>query len=642
MISFFRKIMQSWVVLGLLGVLLVAFIITGVGNPFGSGGSPDAVAKVGSEKIASGTLASEFQRILRLNQRERPGVTAEEAVASGLLRELMTFLVQQEAIRQFLLGQDIQVSQTQVNAEIRSMPPFQIGGVFDKARYEEVLKENGKTSLQFRQEMIENLARRQLLDAVGAGAPVPEQMASAFARLLQVEKRTSIIPVPTGFLPPPGEPKPADIDAFYKEHKKAYTTPELRDFRYLLLSPATMRDAVEVTDKDIADYYRDHPDEFGATSKRRILQVVTADEATARTIADRAKKGEDFAKVATSLVEGYTAADLELGTLSETELEKDSSADVAKAAFALAKGQVSQPLQSAFGWHVLKVADIIAGNPQPIASVRDTIIGKVKADKASDLLFERSKKVEDALSAGQDLDAVAAIAGVKPVVVKGVTRKGVLPDQNRMLEQPLLGMLVTVFDRAQGDELALEELDRESFYVAEVAGIAKARLKPLAEIRAQVATDWRRVTAIKELKALADRVAAEMEKPGAQPILIAQRYRLPPPQGMALTWQQVMEARAQNRPVPPFIARVLTLKTGKTVVAPIGDGRGFLVARLDSQSEPAIESGSPVMEAMRNQMSKEMPEEIRDQFIRAVVKTVGSVEYPKSIQGVSSQLTAAR
>ena len=83
---------------------------------------------------------------------------------------------------------------------------------------------------------------------------------------------------------------------------------------------------------------------------------------------------------------------------------------LADAAFATPVGGVSEPVQTDFGWHVLKITGIEAPTSRPLAQVHDELRADLASEKAADLAFERANKVEDALAGGATLEEVASWA----------------------------------------------------------------------------------------------------------------------------------------------------------------------------------------------------------------------------------------
>ncbi|HSI11090.1 MAG TPA: peptidylprolyl isomerase [Chthoniobacter sp.] len=130
---------------------------------------------------------------------------------------------------------------------------------------------------------------------------------------------------------------------------------------------AQVKDKANVTDAEAEDFYKKNPDEFKSPEQVRAshilvrvekdakAEVVTEKEKAAQAIADRVKKGEDFAKLAKELSEDPSAkqnsGDLDFFT------KEQMVPEFSKAAFSMKKDEISNPVRSDFGFHVIKVTD---------------------------------------------------------------------------------------------------------------------------------------------------------------------------------------------------------------------------------------------------------------------------------------------
>src|SRR3546814_10818762 len=135
--SLMRRAMSSWVVLGLRGLVRIAFIVTGVGDPFGSmGGGGRRLAKVGGAAITDAQVRQQLDRAVRAARQQDPQVDTATYVRAGGFDQILSQSIVAEAISQWAEKHGFGVSRRQVDAEIASIPAFQIGGRFDQASYE--------------------------------------------------------------------------------------------------------------------------------------------------------------------------------------------------------------------------------------------------------------------------------------------------------------------------------------------------------------------------------------------------------------------------------------------------------------------------------------------------------------------------
>ena len=156
MISFFRRALSSWVLLGLLGLIMIAFIVTGVGTPSGldnlSGGGSN-VAKVGSSSITSTDAASRVQAQLDGARQQNPGLDIGSFVRSGGVDQVVDQMINGRAFEQFGLKYGMTVSNRLVDGEIASIPAFRgPAGSFDRNTFLGVLAQRKLTERVVRED----------------------------------------------------------------------------------------------------------------------------------------------------------------------------------------------------------------------------------------------------------------------------------------------------------------------------------------------------------------------------------------------------------------------------------------------------------------------------------------------------------
>ena len=138
MISLFRKYLTSWFALGLLGLVLLAFAVTGIGgtNPFGGGGagSGGGVATVGGKTISEAKLLGEFDRTVRRLRATDPKLDARAAARQGAVGEVYEQLIATTALERFGASSGVAISDRAVDGEIASVDAFRVNGVFDRQR----------------------------------------------------------------------------------------------------------------------------------------------------------------------------------------------------------------------------------------------------------------------------------------------------------------------------------------------------------------------------------------------------------------------------------------------------------------------------------------------------------------------------
>lgn len=634
MIGFFRRIMSSWVVLGLLGLVLIAFIVTGVGDPFGGmgGGSGGKLATVGRTAITETQISQQMDRAVRAARQQDPQVDQATYVRAGGLDQLLSQSIVAEAIKQWAEKQGFAVSRRQVDGEIASIPAFQIAGKFDQSTYESALSQQKLSDRELRDGLKGDLVRKQVLLPVSAGTIAPEGIVKPYAELLLEERTGTIGIVPSALLADKQPPSDADIQKFYAKNKARFMTPERRVIRYALITPESLP-PVTPSDADIQKFYAANQATYGASEKRKLSQVILPDEAGAKAFVERARKGESFDKLAAE--KGFGTSDTAIGEQNRTEFSAATSPAIAAAAFAAARGAVSDPVKSDYGWHIVRVDAIAATPARSLDSVRAEIAGKLTVQKKDEALADLVAKIEDGLGNGQGLADVLKANRLVEATTPPIRADGSAPDNpDFKLPPELHAVLKQAFSLAPDDDPVVEEAGKDHYVALAVGDVIEAAPVPLANIKAQVAAGLAQERAAGKAKALADTIVASVKKgmPFAKALADA---KMPPPQ---TTTNRRIDVASRGEQVPPPLALLFTLPANGVRALAAPGGQGWFIVKVDQVKKGDISTAPAILESTRAQFNQFMGDEYVAQFARAVGTEVGIKRNEKAIQRMKAQL----
>ena len=637
MITFFRRIMTSWVMIGLLALIAVAFVITGVSDPFGGGGvAPGAIAKVGNKTITEPEFLGQFDRFMKRARAENPAATNAAAVKEGAIEALVGQLEGRAAIEEFAVQQGLAISNQAVDGEIASIPAFQVNGKFDQASYQRALQSQQISEKTLREEVRGAKLTQQLLAPVSIPSNAPRLLATPYANLLLEARRGSIAIIPSAKYAAGLAPTEAQLTAYYRATINRYTIPERRSLRYAIISKQAIAAATVISDADVATYYGEHPDLYAGIAQRTLSQVVAQDQATATAIAKRAKAGEPFAKLAAELA-GYGAADLAVGTVTQEKFAAATSTTVATAAFALPSGGVTAAIKSDFGWHVVRVDAVVPTKSRPLASVRTEISALLRAEKADDTLASQVADIEDALAQGQSIADVAKSHKLTIQTTPPMTKDGRVQDPSFKLANDLTPLIAKVFAAESGDEPTVEQLGPDRLAVLTAGEIVAPSPIPLAAIKAAVSADWVRVQAVAKAKMAADAIVADVK--AGKPLAAALAARgLSAAQSVGGRRIDLSRSRQQ---IPPPIALMFTLPSGTTRAMAAPDNAGWFVVRVDEVTPGNAEADLNTLGGMESQITRGVPDELAAQFVRALQQTVGVERNAKTIAAVKKRFNSS-
>ena len=291
---------------------------------------------------------------------------------------------------------------------------------------------------------------------------------------------------------------------------------------------------------------------------------------------------------------------------------------VAAAVFGAAKGATVGPVRGPFGWHVVKVEDVIVTPARPLASVRGELASQIQQRKAANALNDLATNIENAIGEGSTLDEIAAANRLTVKETAPVTATGNAPETAGWQAPPeLQPMLEGAFALEPGEDPGVETIQENQRYaVVAVARAIPAAAPPLARIRDRVKADLVVRRASERARAVASAIVARINGGMAPAQAFAQaQVTLPPVQTLTATRREIARANAQ---VPPPMAMMFSLPRGKARILAAPDGRGWFVVYLD-RIVPGDAGKEPgLAQAVRTQFGGILGEEYAAQFTNAV------------------------
>lgn len=625
MISFFRRYLTSWPVLVLFGFILVAFAVTGVGDPLGGSAPVGSVAKVGSRTVTEADVLEAVDRQVRQLRQRDPAVTQAMAAREGLVELMSTQLIGQTAMEEFARTAGLNASEEAADTVIAAIPAFQNAGKFDQATYDRLLAEQGLTDRKLRQSVRGDLLREQIIKPVTGALAVPDGVAELYARLLLDRHEGGVALVPAT---PAGQASRAEAEAWFKANAARFTIPERRGFRYAFIDRAAMTAGISVSDKQIADAFAKDPAKYGASPTRVLEQVVVPDAAKAKALAAAAAK-QGFAAAAQS-VAGFGAADIAVGSQTEAAFAKATSPEVAKAAFALPAGGISAPIKSALGWHVVRVASLGSAG-KTLAQARAAVEADVKQQLGQDAVADVVNGIEDGVEAGKSFADIAKELKLTIQTQSPVSEKGLGAGQ-----PPLTGDMAALAARAFKHESAdgpvVEDLGGGKLVVIETSNVLPAAPPPLAEVLPLAIAGATQDKAMQAAKAKADAVLAAIAKGVVFPKALADAG-LPSPR--PLVARRIDLATARD--VPEAARAFLNGAAGSTKAIAVPGGWAIVhvdrIVPADPRSMPGL------VEQTRRELGSALPAEMAEGLAKASMAAVKTNRNDAAIRALRQRLT---
>ncbi len=571
MLQAFRTKAAGVVVKILFALLIVSFAIWGIGDyAFLRQGDPTAL-KIGGTSVTASQLSGEYRSEIDRLRRAFGQLDAETARQFGLMDQVVQRVVTQSLLDQAAEKLGVRVGDDVLRARILAEPTFQAqGGQFDRQRFQQFLQQASLTEAGFLQLFRKEYTRDLVTEAIGAGARGPDPLLDQLYRYRNERRGGEMVFVPAAAFTDVGAPDDAQLQSVYEDNRERFTAPEYRALSVLRIGPEEVQAQVNIDDKQLEEEYRARLPELRRPERRELAQLLFADEAAAKAAQTKIAGGADFAE--TGKEAGQPPEQQALGKVTRDDLPPE----LAEPVFALAKGGVSAPVQSPFGWHLLKVSDIEPGQEPGFAEVKDRLAQELRARLAGDVAYELATKVEDAHAGGASLEDAAAKNGLAVTKLAAVDLRGQDAEGKPV---PLLAgardLLAAIFQTAGGRETQLTEGQEGVWYIARVDTVTPSALKPLAEVRADVVRLWQDDRREEEARKRAEAILAET-KAGKSLEAASAPFNLKPTRVEPIVRATGFDPRAA---VPPEVnSRLFSTPLNEVVTVP---GReGVYVVRL--------------------------------------------------------------
>jgi len=380
---------------GILALITLPFAFFGVDFYFNRGDSVQTVATVDGRKISQ----AEFDDSLREQQqrmRQALGGNFDPAMLDSpeVRYALVDQLVNQRLLENRARADRFRVSDTQLQQFIAGLPPFQEDGKFSADKYRQVLTAQGMSPLAFEQRVRGELVLAPLQDPIVNGSIAAQSSVQRYLSLLEQKREVAVAPIAAEPFEKSVKVADADVKAFYDKNPSAFNTPELAKIEYLVLNQDAIAAQVKVDPAEVRQAYDANAKQYTTNEERQashILIAVKPDASEAEKNAAKQKatallekaraKPDSFAELAkaNSQDTGSAAQGGDLGSFARGAMVKPFE----DAVFAAKVGDIVGPVQSDFGYHVIKVTGVTPSHVQSFDEVKGRIEADLKRQKAA-------------------------------------------------------------------------------------------------------------------------------------------------------------------------------------------------------------------------------------------------------------------
>lgn len=497
----------------LMALLVITFGVWGVGDMVMKSGSNVEVASVGGKKISSFEYQVNLSRETeRLRQSLGKQFSPEIVKSLGLGPYVLQQLINSRLLALESEKSGLRISDAEVVEVIRKNPNFfDNNGKFSKAAFEAMLRSSGTNEKSYIQKIREEMAINITLSALSSSVSIPKKLPETLLAARREQRKIEIYNLPSslaGSIPSPSEEQ---LKEYYDSHLPQFAVPEYRTISYVEITTEDAKKAMEKKvsssdhKKDIEAIYRERIEEFKKPERRKMEQLIFASKEDADKALNAIKSGKTFEQIGKdNSSKAQNPKALSLGLVEKSALPEEAAAKV----FSLSAGAVSEPISTAFGWHIFKVQEVLAPATLSLDEVRPQLEKELEQQEGDNVLNDFSNKVEDAIAGGGNLAEVAREYGLKGMSLPAIDKNGNGVDGKPEKSLPKLDKFLDIaFKTEEKTESSVVSSKSGSNYILRVETVANEHNKPLSEVRSQLIDGWSKQERNNKLAEAADKVA---------------------------------------------------------------------------------------------------------------------------------------
>ncbi len=615
MLEFLRRAAQTWVVKGLLALLVVSFGVWGVSTSLVSG-SADAVVTVGDVKVSPSDFRLAYERqVAQLSRQFGTRLTREQARAFGVEAQVYSQLVAGATLDQLSNDLNLGLSQDRLATLISEDPAFRgVNGQFDRLTFSSVLRNAGLREKDYINNRSQVAVRSQIVEALSDGYIPPKVLGDALRQYRNQTRTIDYLLLSNANIDPVKAPSDEVLKPWFESHKADYRAPEFRKISYVKLEPSDIADPASVTEEEIRAEYEKRKDRFRTPETRTVEQLAFPSRAEADAAAVKLSTGTSYDQLVTDA--GKTASDVLLGDFTRDRMP---DAKLADAAFAVkADGQTTPVVDGAFGPVILRVTNI---KPEAIRSfddVKEELRKDLALSNAADEIMGIHDKFEDARVSGASMQEAASQTNLKLVVLDAVDARGNDAEGEGIAGIPEAKTLLSEAFKAEvGAETLPVNLGRDGYVWFDVEAITPARDRTLDEAREKVVADWTAEQQRNALAAKATELKGRVEKGETLAAIAAEL-------GIAVETKSGLRRSSEDAALSPAaVAVAFGGANGLVANAPGVGGEGQILLKVtgvdDSNPGDALDNDARQIDAI----AQASGDDILDQMVSELQKGYG-------------------
>lgn len=517
MLQKIRENSQGWIAWLVVGLIIVTFALFGI-DQYAQSEKTVVVAEVNGEEVTGIEFLTYYSRQKQRLQTQF-GDMYEQVVQDEVLREkVLDALIESKLIRQYSLDGSMLISNVQLASFIQSSDIFHKDGKFDEATYNSVLLRNGISVAGYEYEQRKFLTETQFKNLTVSSAFSTESQLQDLAKIQYQQRKFNYLRVNQHPLAKMTKVSSEQVSEFYNSNKENYVVPEKITVDYVLLSQKDIAKKVTVNGADLEAFFQDNQDQFTFAEQREARHILVRvdypqqEEESLKKIKDIQAKivaGEEFGKLAKEFSDdtGSASVNGDLGKFQQGMMVPEFD----RAVFSLSEGEVSEPVKTDFGYHLIKLTKIHPKYVKKYAEIKGEVEENFRKKEAEQLYFNLLDQLNTLTYEQPDtLEPAASALEVEIKTSQPFSRNGV----EGVIESNQKVIIASFSEEVMKNKVNSSsiELSPTSSVVVRINEVVPARQKELDEVALEIEKEIKQRAGKKASHDLAKGILAKLNQ----------------------------------------------------------------------------------------------------------------------------------
>lgn len=487
MLHVFRETVGKYVAIVIIALIAVTFIFFGIDFSITQ---LSYAARVNGDEIP----VAEFDRLLRIEQANIQQVLRDELtddLRREIRRSVLDQLIAREVLKQRAEEAGYRISDQRVVESLRNAPEFQAGGSFSRDIYVSRLAAEGLTPAGWEARQRDLLTIVEWQDGLLDSSFVTPAEFRRHIELLNERREIAYARFAVSDFVDQTDVTDEAIAEYHAANSDIFQTEETVDIEFIVLDLADVAETVEISESDLRDYYQSEIESYAVGEERRASHILIepdgddyeAAEAEAAEVLQRLEAGEDFAELAAEVSDDIGTRNFggDLGFM----VPGDFAGPFEDALFGMEIGEIAGPVETEFGYHIIRLEEVRDGDPPPFEAVRDQLQEELASDAAYSEFYDLANDLaNDAYDAVDDLSSVAESYGLELETIEGLSRSG---NTDRFVDPaPIVDAAFSDDAIATGENSELIQLTDERVAIIRVTGHNPPEPEPLEDVADEI------------------------------------------------------------------------------------------------------------------------------------------------------------